>query len=83
MLSIIHDKDVVIWDKESTLEEAQRILEDAQNKLCEHEENLSLLRQKLQEELWAKEALKLQWEQAMKEAELPWWKKLFRIYSRV
>jgi hypothetical protein len=63
--------------KGQALAQAQEIIQDAQETQQRYETVVTELRTKLQEEEHAKEAFRIQWEQAIEEAKKPWWKKLF------
>jgi hypothetical protein len=64
--------------KAHALAQAQEIIEQATEAQKRYIESLTQLKTKLQEEEHAKEAFRLQWEQAMIEAKKPWWQKLWR-----
>jgi hypothetical protein len=65
--------------KTEALAQAHKILHQAQEVKERYKSSVLELKAKLQEEERAKEALRLQWEQAMEEAKKPWWKKLFGV----
>jgi hypothetical protein len=66
-----------LQEKAAALAQAEKILNEAKEAQKHHTEAMLELKAKLQEEERAKEAFRLQWEQAMEEAKKPWWKKLF------
>lgn len=65
--------------KAQALAQAEKIIEDAKEAQQKYQESMTQLKAKLQEEEHAKEAFRIQWEQAMAEAKRPWWKKLFGV----
>jgi hypothetical protein len=64
-------------EKSAALIQAEKILEEAKKAQKHYTETMAELKAKLTEEEHAKEAFRIQWEQAMAEAKRPWWKKLF------
>ncbi len=65
--------------KTTALAQAQLILQQAQETQRQYEESMAQLKLKLQEEEYAKEAFKIQWELTQADLKRPWWKKLFGI----
>jgi hypothetical protein len=63
-------------EKVQALAQAQEIIDQAKEEQKRYAEAMSQLKAKLLEEEYAKEAFRLQWEQAMEEAKRPWWKKI-------
>lgn len=63
--------------KSEALAQAQKILKQAQEVKERYKGAMQELKAKLQEEERAKEALRVQWEQAQAELKRPWWKKIF------
>lgn len=63
--------------KARALAQAHGIIEEARERQTQYEDMMKELKIRLQEEEHAKEAFRLQWEQALREAQKPWWKRLF------
>jgi hypothetical protein len=72
--------------KAEALFQAQRILDDAREKYHHYEQSLEELREQLEAEQLMKNILKIEWENLRKKMEiennLPWWKKLHRIFRK-
>jgi len=64
-------------EKAAALAQAEKIVEEAKETQKHYIEAVEQLRAKLQEEEYAREAYRLQWEAAQAELKRPWWKKIF------
>jgi hypothetical protein len=64
-------------EKAAALAQAEKIVEEAKETQKHYIAAVEQLRAKLQEEEYAREAYRLQWEAAQAELKRPWWKKIF------
>jgi len=65
-------------EKAQALAQAEMIVEEAKEKQKQYTEAMEQLKAKLQEEEYAKEAYRIQWELAQAELNRPWWQKIWR-----
>jgi hypothetical protein len=65
-------------EKAQALAQAEMIVEEAKEKQKQYTEAMEQLKAKLQEEEYAKEAYRIQWELAQAEMNRPWWQKIWR-----